>query len=73
MAGWNQYIDNILAQSSEQCDKACIIGLDGSQWTTADHPNCLKLTPAEVATITRVLGEEVYTFVFRFFCSLCTV
>lgn len=47
---WDSYIDNLVAQSKDasgtaHCDRACIIGLDGgAPWTTADHPNALKVT-----------------------------
>ncbi|XP_066927751.1 profilin-like [Clytia hemisphaerica] len=55
---WNQYIDNLIAQSSDNCDKACIIGFDGSQWTTKDHPSNLNLSAQEIATITRILKNR---------------
>ena len=54
---WNQYIDNLIAQSSQNCDKACIIGFDGSQWTTKEHPNNLNLSNQEIATITKILSK----------------
>ena len=45
---WDSYIDNLIAQTKDasgnaHCDRACIIGLDGSQWTTAGHANALKV------------------------------
>ena len=45
---WDSYIDNLIAQTKDpsgnaHCDKACIIGMDGSQWTTAGHANALKV------------------------------
>lgn len=55
---WNAYLDNLIghtydASGQAQADKACIIGLDGAQWTTDDHPNALKLTPQECTQIAR--------------------
>ena len=46
---WDSYIDNLIAQTKDaagtaHCDKACIIGLDGSPWTTAAHANALKVS-----------------------------
>ena len=34
---WDSYIDNIIAYSKNNADKACIIGKDGGKWTTDDH------------------------------------
>lgn len=46
---WDSYIDNLIAQTkdakgSAHCDKACIIGVDGSMWTTAGHAKALKVS-----------------------------
>ena len=46
---WDSYIDNLIAQTkdasgSAHCDRACIIGLDGSAWTTAGHASALKVS-----------------------------
>jgi len=46
---WDSYIDNLIAQTkdakgSAHCDKACIIGIDGSMWTTAAHANAFKVS-----------------------------
>ena len=46
---WDSYIDNLIAQTKDasgnaHCDKACIIGLDGSAWTTPGHANALKVS-----------------------------
>jgi len=48
---WNGYIDNLLGHCSNNADKACIIGQDGSLWTTGDHANNLNLSPQEAKTI----------------------
>jgi len=53
---WDSYIDNLLAQTKDasgqtHCDKACIIGLDGSPWTTTGHANAIKLAGGEGAKI----------------------
>lgn len=45
MAGWDAYIDNMLAycrdgSGDSHCDRACIIGLDGgAKWTSDTHPS----------------------------------
>jgi len=47
---WNAYLDNIVIQAagSKNCDKACIIQLDGGeQMTTGDHPHGLQLSEDE--------------------------
>lgn len=50
MAGWDPYLDNLIARSkdgtgSEHIDRACIIGLNdgGSLWITPTHRNALKV------------------------------
>lgn len=53
---WDSYIDNLVAQTKDgqgvaHCDKAAIIGLDGSPWTTAAHANALKFQGAEASKI----------------------
>jgi len=45
---WDSYIDNLIAQTKDakgnsHCDKACIIGIDGSMWTTTAHANAFKV------------------------------
>lgn len=63
---WDSYIENLIAQSTDSygnvhADIACIIGLDGSKWTTDDHPNAIKLSPGETYVIGRVFKEEDFT------------
>lgn len=48
---WDSYIDNLLGHTAGHADKACIIGKDGSMWTTNKEANALKITAAEAATI----------------------
>ena len=60
---WDSYIDNLIAHTKDasgtpQCDRACIIGLDGSIWTTESHPHALELTAAEAGDIGRVMKSE---------------
>ena len=52
---WDSYIDNLLGHCSGACDKACIVGLDGSKWTTDGHPSALKISPAEITPIASAL------------------
>lgn len=53
---WDSYIDNLVAQTKDQAgnahaDLACIIGVDGSKWTTDGHANALKILPTESVAI----------------------
>lgn len=48
---WDSYIDNLLGQCAGNADSACIIGQDGSKWTTDAHANSIKVTPQEAKTI----------------------
>lgn len=48
---WDSYIDNGIGQSNDSMDKMCIIGLDGSKWTTDRHSSNFQLSTAEVVTI----------------------
>jgi len=54
---WDSYIDNIIGHSSGHCDKACIIGQDGTKWSTDNHANALRITAAEAATIGKVFAS----------------
>merc|ERR1719494_641924 len=56
---WDGYIDNLIGHCSGACDQACIIGKDGSKWTTDGHPKALKISAQEAATIGRAfhLGD----------------
>jgi len=63
---WDSYIDNLISQSRDSagdphCDKACIIGKDGSQWTTSAHANNLNLTGEEASTIATALNGKSFS------------
>ncbi len=63
---WDSYLDNLVAQSKDgsgtcHIDKACIIGKDGSKWTTDGHPCALKLTPKEAQDIGGSLNKKNFT------------
>jgi len=58
---WDSYIDNLIGHTANFCDKACIIGLDGSKWTTDAHACSLKITVAEAAKIGSVMKSGDYT------------
>jgi len=57
---WDSYIDNLLGHTGGHGDKACIIGKDGSQWTTSANPKNINLSAAEAATIASTMkgGEK---------------
>jgi len=63
---WDSYIDNLLAQTKDNsgtahCDKACIIGKDGSRWTTSGHPNHFNITDEEAKTIGQAMSSKSWT------------
>lgn len=63
---WDGYIDNLVGQSKDaagtnHCDKACIIGKDGSKWTGDTHGQACKITAAEAATIGRCFKNNDFT------------
>jgi len=64
---WDSYIDNLIAQSKDasgtaHVDKGCIIGMDGgAAWTTAGHPNALKLAGQEGPNITRCFKSKDFS------------
>ena len=58
---WDSYIDNLIGHTSGACDKACIIGKDGSKWTTDANPKSLQITAAEAQTLGRCMSTGDYT------------
>jgi len=55
---WDSYIDNLIGQCSGACDQACIIGQDGSLWTTSANAKNLNLTAGEAATIAKAIKDD---------------
>lgn len=63
---WDSYIDNLISQTKDasgttHADKACIIGLDGSVWTTASHAMALKLSSDENTKIAYCFKSKDFT------------
>ena len=58
---WDSYIDNLLGHTAGHADKACIIGKDGSLWTTHGHPSSIKLTAQEAAVIGQAFSSGDFT------------
>jgi len=58
---WDSYIDNLLGHAGGNADKACIIGLDGSKWTSDTPANALKITAAEAATIGKAFRSKDFS------------
>ena len=63
---WDSYIDNLIAQTKDasgnaHCDRACIIGMDGSRWTTAGHANALKLRGSEGVNIGKCFKSKDFS------------
>lgn len=60
---WDAYIDSILTNSEGNADMACIIGLDGSKWTTDEHRQSLYISSKEIHEVcTVMLDMEVRSF-----------
>merc|ERR1711964_134234 len=60
---WNGYIDSIIGYAPNDCNQACIIGFDGSQWTTADHAQNFNLKPEQAVKIAGAIkAEDCSTF-----------
>jgi len=64
-SSWDAYIDSIIANSGGNCDKAAIIGKDGSIWTSSSHANHLKVTASEAASIATGINPEDELTQFR--------
>lgn len=63
---WDSYIDSLVGYSlgsdgSAHVDKGCIIGQDGSLWTTHGHAKALKLSPAEAAKVGNCFKAKDFT------------
>jgi len=58
---WDSYIDNLIGHTQNNCDKACIIGLDGSKWTTDGHANAFKITAPEAANVGKAMKSGDFT------------
>jgi len=58
---WDSYIDNLAGHCAGHMDYGCIIGQDGSKWTTDGHPNALKITAAEASTIGSAMEKGDFT------------
>jgi len=56
---WNEYVKNLQCRS-KFADKGCIIGLDGSIWTTPDE-NVIDITPAEAVSIAHTMNCQDYS------------
>ena len=73
---WDSYIDNLIAQTKDtngvaHCDKACIIGMDGSCWTSCNHPNAVKLQGREVTDIAKCFkAKDLVMSIVGHFVSL---
>lgn len=56
---WNEYVKNLQSRS-KFADKGCIIGLDGSVWTTPDE-NVIEITSPEAVTIAQIMNGSDYS------------
>ena len=62
MSGWDTYIDNVIGHSQGECDKACIIGLDGgAKWTSDNHASSFKISQQEATAIAAVMNSEDFS------------
>jgi len=59
---WDSYIDNLIGHAgASNCDRACIIGIDGSAWTTTSHACAMNMSGTEVANIARCFKSKDFT------------
>ena len=58
---WDSYIKNILGHARGSADRACIIGVDGSMWTSYAPANSLKLSADEAAKIGKAFGAKDFS------------
>jgi len=58
---WDSYIDNLIGHSAENTDKACIIGLNGTCWTTSAHAKALKPSAVEISNIAAAFKSGNFT------------
>lgn len=63
---WDSYIDNLQAHAKDSegkshADSACIIGLDGSKWTSDAPANAIKITPTEAVNIGKCFQKNDFT------------
>lgn len=61
MTSWDQYLDSLFTHGQSHLDKACIIGLDGSKWTSDNHVNSLKVAPAEASEIAKCFKTKDFS------------
>jgi len=58
---WDQYLDSIIAYAPADCDKAAIIGKDGSIWTTAANGKGMNVMAAEAATLGKACASNEFS------------
>lgn len=44
MSGWDAYLTSLVGYAPNDATHGCIIGKDGSKWTTDTVPNALPVT-----------------------------
>ena len=57
---WDSYISNLSGQCKGALEKACIIGLDGSKWTTDAHAQSLKVSLPEAKTLGDIMKKKEF-------------
>jgi len=58
---WDSYIDNLLGHANGSADKGCIIGIDGSMWTSSAHASNMNLSADEAAKIGKAFGAKDFS------------
>lgn len=63
---WDSYIDSLVGYSmgidgSYHINKGCIIGKDGSKWTSDAHAKQVKLSPIEAANIAKCFKAKDFS------------
>ena len=52
---WNGYIDTVIGYCAGSCDKVCLVGTDGSVYTSSENASHLPISASEASTIARCI------------------
>jgi len=55
---WDAYVASVVGYCGGAADKACIIGLDGSKWTSDAPEGALPISADEAGVIARAINNE---------------
>ncbi|XP_075254434.1 profilin-like [Convolutriloba macropyga] len=63
---WDSYIDTVIGYSvdesgNQHVDKVCIIGREGTKWTTDEHPSAIKIQADEINAIVKAFENKDFS------------